>query len=457
MVHLDRSEYYETRILYMTYFICKTDNITLGSFLVYYSTRSLSAFSRGAAWCKKEQSRIPGRNHRTRWSTLATRPRRKASVTCPTASAKTHRRVHVVPLQLQPPRRRRVTTILRHRVEPRDRHRTLKTSHAMHGPSPPKTYAGGCRHLKRDAACVSLCPSLAASKKISNWLFRRLLRDSGERDGMDGKHGWYGGRRRPPAMNDVQQLKGSFGSKGGHGAVVRQPVDRRPRLRLRVRSRPPRLRLQPARPLPEQLLAIQGPSSGHHGFRYKLLNCLLSSWSCRCIYIASFLPSGSSTDGEEPRPACRHGRAAPAESYWSPIGWTRITELVAMVDGDDTAAWDDGGHQGTGGLTDAAGDADGQHCRCVDDDITVADVARSPCRTGSYRRVPPGGATSRRGTRPWTRGWLPARGGCTRQSALRSGMSPCSSVRRWNICSMRWVSVNYWLFLRACDFCYSYY
>ncbi|OQU87125.1 hypothetical protein SORBI_3003G210000, partial [Sorghum bicolor] len=75
----------------------------------------------------------------------------------------------------------------------------------------------------------------------------------------------------------------------------------------------------------------------------------------------------SSTDGDEPRmrPACRHGRPLPAESYWCPIGWTRITELAAMVDGDDE-------RQGIG-LTDA-----GHHHCCGDrddDDITVADVA----------------------------------------------------------------------------------
>jgi hypothetical protein len=31
---------------------------------------------------------------------------------------------------------------------------------------------------------------------------------------MDGKHGWYSGSRcRPPLINDVQQLKDSFGGK----------------------------------------------------------------------------------------------------------------------------------------------------------------------------------------------------------------------------------------------------
>ena len=30
---------------------------------------------------------------------------------------------------------------------------------------------------------------------------------------MDGKHGWYSGRCRPPAINDVQELKDSFGGK----------------------------------------------------------------------------------------------------------------------------------------------------------------------------------------------------------------------------------------------------
>uniref|UniRef100_A0A8R7PT78 Zinc transport protein ZntB n=1 Tax=Triticum urartu TaxID=4572 RepID=A0A8R7PT78_TRIUA len=70
--------------------------------------------------------------------------------------------------------------------------------------------------------------------------------------------------------------------------------------------------------------------------------------------------SQGSEDGEEPGPACKHGKASP-ESYWVPIGWRRIAELVEMVEGD--AAWDG---QGMGGLMD-----DGDQC-C---DITVADVA----------------------------------------------------------------------------------
>uniref|UniRef100_A0ACD5VZ57 Uncharacterized protein n=3 Tax=Avena sativa TaxID=4498 RepID=A0ACD5VZ57_AVESA len=70
-------------------------------------------------------------------------------------------------------------------------------------------------------------------------------------------------------------------------------------------------------------------------------------------------------DGEEPRPQCKHhGKASPAESYWAPIGWSRIGELVEMVEGD-YAAWDG---QGMSGLMD--GVDDGQCC-----DITVADVA----------------------------------------------------------------------------------
>jgi hypothetical protein len=72
-----------------------------------------------------------------------------------------------------------------------------------------------------------------------------------------------------------------------------------------------------------------------------------------------------SENGEEPTPQCKqHGKAAPAESYWAPIGWRRIEELVEMVEGD-YAAWDG---QGMSGLVDC-GD-DGQCC-----DITVADVA----------------------------------------------------------------------------------
>ncbi|KAE8799081.1 hypothetical protein D1007_25552 [Hordeum vulgare] len=71
--------------------------------------------------------------------------------------------------------------------------------------------------------------------------------------------------------------------------------------------------------------------------------------------------SQGSEDGEEPRPACKHGKASP-ESYWVPIGWRRIAELAEMVEGD--AAWDG---QGMSGLMDDGGD---QCC-----DITVADVA----------------------------------------------------------------------------------
>ncbi|KAM3349813.1 hypothetical protein ACQJBY_022591 [Aegilops geniculata] len=70
--------------------------------------------------------------------------------------------------------------------------------------------------------------------------------------------------------------------------------------------------------------------------------------------------SQGSEDSEEPRPACKHGKASP-DSYWVPIGWRRIAELAEMVEGD--AAWDG---QGMGGLMD-----DGDQC-C---DITVADVA----------------------------------------------------------------------------------
>ncbi|TVT97104.1 hypothetical protein EJB05_57661, partial [Eragrostis curvula] len=71
--------------------------------------------------------------------------------------------------------------------------------------------------------------------------------------------------------------------------------------------------------------------------------------------------SDGSDDGDDPRPP------GPPEGYWAPIGWARIAELVAMVDGD--TAWD--GQQGM--MTPVNGDS--PYC-CDDDDIiTVADVA----------------------------------------------------------------------------------
>ncbi|KAL6614979.1 hypothetical protein ACP70R_037249 [Stipagrostis hirtigluma subsp. patula] len=73
-----------------------------------------------------------------------------------------------------------------------------------------------------------------------------------------------------------------------------------------------------------------------------------------------------SDDGDEPRPPCRHGKGPP-ESYWAPIGWARIAELVAMVDGD--TAWDGQGMS----VVDGDGDGDGEGRYCCD--ITVADVA----------------------------------------------------------------------------------
>ncbi|KAL6882051.1 hypothetical protein ACP4OV_011523 [Aristida adscensionis] len=76
-------------------------------------------------------------------------------------------------------------------------------------------------------------------------------------------------------------------------------------------------------------------------------------------------PLAGSDDGDEPRPPCRHGKGPP-ESYWAAIGWARIAELVAMVDGD--TAWDG---QGVMSAMHGGGD-DGQDCCC---DITVADVA----------------------------------------------------------------------------------
>ncbi|TVU34442.1 hypothetical protein EJB05_16274, partial [Eragrostis curvula] len=77
--------------------------------------------------------------------------------------------------------------------------------------------------------------------------------------------------------------------------------------------------------------------------------------------------SDGSDDGDDPRPpACRHAKGPP-EGYWAPIGWARIAELVAMVDGD--TAWD--GQQGMMSLA----DGDSQYCCDDDDAITVADVA----------------------------------------------------------------------------------
>ncbi|TVU34451.1 hypothetical protein EJB05_16284, partial [Eragrostis curvula] len=82
--------------------------------------------------------------------------------------------------------------------------------------------------------------------------------------------------------------------------------------------------------------------------------------------VAKNLSDGSDDGDADPRPpACRHGKGPP-DGYWAPIGWARIAELVAMVDGD--TAWD--GQQGMTLLV----NGDSQYW-CDDDIITVADVA----------------------------------------------------------------------------------
>ncbi|WVZ69822.1 hypothetical protein U9M48_018550 [Paspalum notatum var. saurae] len=169
---------------------------------------------------------------------------------------------------------------------------------------------------------------------------------------LDGERGWCSGSCRRPAVNDVQQLKHSFGAKDaaaapwsdlwtgglvcafefvrGHGQASPRPPD----------------------------------FSRSNSSQSKDLPVIKDSKTPPLAKNAA--GDDGSDDGDEPRPPCRHGRAPPAENHWSPIGWTRITELVAMVEGDDTA-WDG---QGSSSLRD--GDGDGQRC-C--DGITVADVA----------------------------------------------------------------------------------
>ncbi|OEL21334.1 hypothetical protein BAE44_0017646 [Dichanthelium oligosanthes] len=163
---------------------------------------------------------------------------------------------------------------------------------------------------------------------------------------MDGEVRWHGSCR--PAVNDARQLiRHSFGAKEaaapGSDLWTGGLVCAFELVRGHAFASPPDL-------------------SRNNSSQLKDLPVVMDS---KKPPLAKNANGDGSDDGDEQRKVCRHGKVPLAESYWAPIGWTRIAELVEMVDGDDTA-WNGQG------LNLMDGDGDGELC-CGD--ITVADVA----------------------------------------------------------------------------------
>ncbi|KAJ1284180.1 hypothetical protein BS78_03G185500, partial [Paspalum vaginatum] len=129
-------------------------------------------------------------------------------------------------------------------------------------------------------------------------------------------HGWCSGSCRRPAGNDVQQLKHSFGAKDAAAA---------PRSDLWTGGLVCAFEF-----VRGHGLASPPDLSRSNSSRSKDLPVILDSKSPPLAKNAA--GDDGSDDGDEPRPPCRHGKGPPAESHWSPIGWTRITELRCCDD-----------------------------------------------------------------------------------------------------------------------------